>query len=44
VSGGGGASSGYDRNVTNVRWTFTGTLSSTSPNDTGSIGFTSKIR
>jgi len=44
VSGGGGASSGYDRNVTNVRWTFTGTLSSTSPNDTGSVGFTSRIR
>ena len=44
VSGGGGASAGYDRNVTNIRWTFTGNLSQTSPNNTGSVGFTTKIR
>ena len=44
VSGGGGASSGYDRNVTNIKWTFTGSLSQTSPNNTGNVGFTSRIR
>lgn len=44
ASGGGGASAGYDRNVTNIRWTFTGNLSQTSPNNTGSVGFTAKIR
>ena len=44
VGGGGGASAGYDRNVTNIRWTFTGNLSPTSPNNTGSAGFTAKIR
>jgi uncharacterized repeat protein (TIGR01451 family) len=44
VSGGGGASAGYDRNVTNIRWTFTGNLSQTSPNNAGSAGFTTKIR
>ncbi|MDQ2854851.1 MAG: DUF11 domain-containing protein [Acidobacteriota bacterium] len=44
VSGGGGASAGYDRNVTNIRWTFTGNLSQTSPNNAGSVGFTARIR
>jgi uncharacterized repeat protein (TIGR01451 family) len=44
VSGGGGASSGYDRTVTNIKWTFTGSLSQTSPNNTGNVGFTSRIR
>jgi uncharacterized repeat protein (TIGR01451 family) len=44
ASGGGGASAGYDRNVTDIRWTFTGNLSQTSPNNTGSVGFTAKIR
>jgi fimbrial isopeptide formation D2 family protein/uncharacterized repeat protein (TIGR01451 family) len=44
ISGGGGASAGYDRNVTNVRWTFTGNLSQISPNNAGSVGFTVKIR
>lgn len=44
ASGGGGGSAGYDRNVTNVRWTFTGNLSQTSPNNTGNVSFTSKIR
>jgi hypothetical protein len=44
VSGGGGAATGYDRNVTNIRWTFTGNLSKTSPNNTGSVSLTAKIR
>ena len=44
VSGGGGAPAGYDRNVTNIRWTFTGNLSQTSPNNTGSVSFTARIR
>jgi uncharacterized repeat protein (TIGR01451 family) len=44
ASAGGGASAGYDRNVTNIRWTFTGNLSQTSPNNAGSVGFTAKIR
>ncbi len=44
VSGGGGAGAGYDRSVTNVRWTFTGNLSQTSPNNTGSVSFTVRIR
>lgn len=44
VSGAGGASAGYDRLVTNIRWTFTGNLSQTSPNNAGSVSFTSKIR
>lgn len=44
VSAGGGAPTGYDRNVTNIRWTFTGSLSQTSPNNTGNVGFTARIR
>jgi uncharacterized repeat protein (TIGR01451 family) len=44
VSGGGGAPAGYDRNVTNVRWVFTGTLSQTPPNNAGSVGFSVRIR
>jgi len=44
VSGGGGAPTGYDRNVTNVRWSFAGNLSQTSPNNTGSVGFVVRIR
>ena len=44
VSGAGGAPAGYDRNVTHVRWTFTGSLSQTSPNNTGSVAFTTRIR
>ncbi len=44
VSGGGGASPGFDRNVTNVRWTFTGNLRQTSPNNTGSVGFIARIQ
>ena len=44
VSGGGGAPAGYDRNVTNIRWTFAGSLSHVSPNNTGSVGFVARIR
>ncbi|HEV8589467.1 MAG TPA: autotransporter-associated beta strand repeat-containing protein [Pyrinomonadaceae bacterium] len=44
ASGGGGAPAGYDRNVTNIRWTFTGNLSQTSPNNNGSVGFAARIR
>ncbi|HMF57392.1 MAG TPA: isopeptide-forming domain-containing fimbrial protein, partial [Pyrinomonadaceae bacterium] len=44
VSGAGGAPAGYDRSVTNVRWVFTGNLSQTSPNNTGSVNFTVRIR
>jgi uncharacterized repeat protein (TIGR01451 family) len=44
ASAGGGAPAGYDRNVTHVRWTFTGSLSQTSPNNSGSVGFTTRIR
>jgi len=44
VSGGGGAPAGYDRSVTNIRWTFGGNLSQTSPNNNGSVSFTSRIR
>jgi uncharacterized repeat protein (TIGR01451 family) len=43
VSGGGGASAGYDSTVTHIRWTFTGNLSQTSPNNAGSVGFTARI-
>jgi hypothetical protein len=44
VSGGGSAPAGYDRNVTNIRWTFTGNLSQSSPNNTGSVSFITRIR
>ncbi|MDQ1612402.1 MAG: hypothetical protein QOG00_2333 [Pyrinomonadaceae bacterium] len=44
VSGGGGAPAGYDRNVKNVRWTFTGDLSPTAPQNTGNVSFTVRIR
>ena len=44
VSGGGGAGAGYDRSVTNIRWTFAGNLSQTAPNNTGSVNFTARIR
>ena len=44
VSGAGGAPAGYDRAVTHVRWSFTGNLSQGSPNNTGSISLTAKIR
>jgi uncharacterized repeat protein (TIGR01451 family) len=41
VSAGGGAPAGYDRNVTHIRWTFTGTLASAA---SGSVSFTARIR
>lgn len=44
VSSAGGAPAGYDRLVTNVRWTFAGNLSQTPPNNAGSVGFTVRIR
>ncbi|MBS1809898.1 MAG: DUF11 domain-containing protein [Acidobacteria bacterium] len=45
TSGGGSADSGYDRNVRAIRWRVTaGTLSYLSPNNTGTVGFTVKIR
>jgi hypothetical protein len=44
VSGGGGAPSGYDRNVTNVRWLFVGSLSHLAPNNVGSVAFIVRIR
>lgn len=44
VSGAGGAPAGYDRTVTHLRWTFTGSLSQTAPNNSGSVSFTTRIR
>ena len=44
TSGAGSAPAGYDRTVTHVRWTFTGNLSQTAPNNAGSVGFTTRIR
>jgi len=44
VSGANGAPEGYDRKVTHTRWTFTGSLSHTSPNNTGSVSFVTRIR
>jgi len=44
VSAGGTAPAGYDRTVTHIRWTFTGSLSQVSPNNTGSISFTAIVR
>jgi fibronectin-binding autotransporter adhesin len=44
VSGGGGAPAGYDRSVTNIRWTFSGNLSQSPPNNNGSVSFITRIR
>ncbi|MFL6282304.1 MAG: beta strand repeat-containing protein [Pyrinomonadaceae bacterium] len=44
ASGAGGAPVGYDRNVTHIRWSFVGSLSQASPNNAGSVSFTSRIR
>jgi hypothetical protein len=44
ASGAGGAPAGYDRNVTHIRWTFSGSLSPTAPNNAGSVAFTTRIR
>ncbi len=45
LSGGGGASAGFDRNVKAVRWSPTsGGLGHIVPNNSGSVSFTVKIR
>jgi uncharacterized repeat protein (TIGR01451 family) len=44
VSGGGGAPAGYDRAVTNVRWSFAGNLSHVAPDSSGSVSFIVRIR
>ncbi|MCA1628346.1 MAG: hypothetical protein LC742_10335, partial [Acidobacteria bacterium] len=44
ASGGGGAPAGFDRNVTHVRWAFSGSLSPVSPNNAGSVSFAVRIR
>ena len=44
VSGAGGAPAGYDRLVTTIRWTFTGALSPTGPNNSGSVAVAMRIR
>ncbi len=41
VSGGGGAPSGYDRLVTNIRWSVTGNVAASA---TGTVSFTVRIR
>ena len=41
ASAAGGAPAGYDRNVTHIRWTFTGTLAAEA---SGIISFTARIR
>jgi uncharacterized repeat protein (TIGR01451 family) len=43
ASGGGGAPAGYDANVTNVRFVFTGTLLAGASSTTG-VGFTVRIQ
>jgi len=45
VSAAGGAGAGYDRLVRAIRWRVTaGSLSQTSPNNTGGVSFVTKIR
>jgi uncharacterized repeat protein (TIGR01451 family) len=44
TGGGGGAPAGYDRNVTHVRWSFTGRLTQAVPNNSGSVALTVRIR
>lgn len=45
ASGSGGAPTGYDRNVTNVRWRVSaGSLSQSAPNNSGNVAFTVIIR
>jgi hypothetical protein len=43
ASGGGGAPAGYDANVTNVRFVFTGSLLAGASSTTG-VGFTVRIQ
>lgn len=40
----GGAPPGYDRLLTDVRWTFSGTLSPSPPSNQGSVAFVARIR
>ena len=44
VNAGGGAPSGYDRNVTNVQFLFSGSLNYNSPYNTGNFSLTVRIR
>ena len=44
ASGIGGAPAGYNRNITNIRWSFGGNLSQLAPNNTGYVTFTVRIR
>ncbi len=44
VSGAGGAPAGYDRSVTHLRWSMTGNLSPTAPNNSYSVSFQVRIR
>ncbi len=44
ISGGGGAPAGFDRNVTHIRWTFTGTLGNAPPGNTFDVGFAVRVQ
>ncbi len=44
ASGRGSAPTNYDRVITHVRWSLTGSLSQNSPNNSGTISFTAQIR
>jgi uncharacterized repeat protein (TIGR01451 family) len=44
ASGAGGAPANYDRLITHVRWSLSGNLSQTSPNNSGTMSFTVQIR
>jgi uncharacterized repeat protein (TIGR01451 family) len=44
LSAAGGAPAGYDRTVTDVRWSFAASLSPTSPNNAGSVTLTTRIQ
>jgi hypothetical protein len=44
VSGAGGAPAGYDRAVKSIRWTLSGNLVGTAPNNTGTVQFTAVIQ
>jgi uncharacterized repeat protein (TIGR01451 family) len=44
ASGAGGAPAGHDRNVTHVRWVFTGDLGQAPTANTGSVSFTVRVR
>ncbi|MGI9105272.1 MAG: hypothetical protein ACR2G4_03395 [Pyrinomonadaceae bacterium] len=44
VGGANGAPAGYDRQVTHIRWTFTGNLNQIAPDNSGSVSFLTRIR